>query len=509
MTCFRQALPARWPVVLLTTALLILFGRFGPSPFCVRAQEAAPVAPVAPAEQTDAAALPIFTNPRERLAWRNVDESHLARLIDGVPVDDNETETLMLLMYHYYRFPMTDVERWAQPAFDPAEVGRQADASRGLIYRLSGRITRAELLEPLPELVERFELSQYYRCELMLEGMSPDGTEQPAVIFAHDIPLAWQEGGELDGRVGVLGMFAKFSSLDDDKEHAKPVFVARRIAQYPETYLGDLGMDYGLLDRVEYRKPLSDNDREAFYQMLALTGRTKPGQLFGEAQRRLKSTDKELKRIDAAGNEHYPVVPLFNDAENQSGRLFVLEGTARRIVRIRVEDPDVQERFGIDHYYNLFVFTDDSQSNPIVFCVRELPEGMPVGDGLNFGEHVRVAGFFFKTWAYRVERTKDSTVPAAAGAKSRQLAPLLIGREPVWYPAEPIPTSTMAGAIAAGLFVVAMAGIWFALWRYGRGDREFRKQTIARAIAPESGVSLDEIVEAGEEPRDRFDSIEL
>jgi len=491
MTCFRQALPFPWPVVVLTTVLLLLLGHFGPSRFSVHAQE---VSPTEQTEQTDSAVLPIFTNPRERLKWRGVDESHLARLIDGVPVDDNETETLMLLMYHYYRFPMTDVERWAQPAFDSAEVGKQADASRGLIYRLSGRITRVELLEPIPELVERFELSHYYRCELLLEGISPDGTDQPAVIFAHDIPREWQEGGELEGRAGALGMFAKFADANDE-----PVFVARRIARYPETYLGDLGMDYGLMDQIENCKPLGDGDREAFYRMLNVTGRSKPGHLMREAQRQLKSADKELKRIDAAGNEQYSVVRLFNDAENQRGQLFTLEGTARRIVRIRVEDPDVKERFGIDHYYNLFVFTDDSQSNPIVFCVRELPEGMPIGDGLNFGEHVRVAGFFFKTWAYRVERTSDSTVPAAAGAKSRQLAPLLIGREPVWYPPEPIPTSTMAGAIAAGLFVLAMAGIWFALWHYGRGDRKFRDQTIARAIAPESGMSLDEIVSINEQ----------
>ena len=500
MTYCRQIAPFRRPIVLTMTVLSILLGRFGPSPCHVYAQE------VAPAEQTGQAVLPIFTNPRERLAWRGIDESHFARLIDGGPIDDNERETVMLLMYHYRRFPMTDVERWTQPAFDPAEVAEHTDAGRGRIYRIAGRITRAERLKPLPELIERFELSErphYYRCELLLDGLSADGADLPAVVFAHDIPREWQEGGEVAGRTSALAMFTKFADAN-----TKPVFVARRIARYPKTYLGNLGMDYGLMDQLEYRKPLSDNDREAFYRMLDVTGRMKPGQLMREARRQLKSADKELKRTDAAGNQQYSVVPLFNDAENQRGRLFVLEGTARRIVRIRVEDPDIQERFGIDHYYNLFVFTDDSQSNPIVFCVRELPEGMPTGDGLNFGEHVRVAGFFFKTWAYRVERTSDSTIPAAAGAKSRQLAPLLIGREPVWYPPEPIPTSTIAGAIAAGLFALAMAGIWFALWHYGRGDRQFRKQMIARAIAPDSGVSLDEIVEAGGEPRDGFEAID-
>ena len=141
----------------------------------------------------------------------------------------------------------------------------------------------------------------------------------------------------------------------------------------------------------------------------------------------------------------------------------------------------------------------------VVFCVRHLPEGMTTGDEPNFGERVRVAGFFLKTWAYRVQRSPEGVVAESGGAKRRQLAPLLIGREPVWYPAEPPATNTMAGAIAAGLFVLAMLGIWFALWHYGRRDKQFRDRTIARTIAPPSDVSLEEIVAASEEgtPSDR------
>jgi hypothetical protein len=159
------------------------------------------------------------------------------------------------------------------------------------------------------------------------------------------------------------------------------------------------------------------------------------------------------------------------------------------VIPIRVGDEDVRARFGIDRYYQVFLFTEDSQSNPLLFCVRELPEGMPLGEGFQFAEQVRVAGFFFNTWAYRNRQPGDGVTARTQW----QLAPLLIGRDLHWHPAEAPASNPLLGAIAAGLFVVALLGVWLALWRYGRGDKQFHDETMARQIAPEAGVSLDDI----------------
>jgi len=120
--------------------------------------------------------------------------------------------------------------------------------------------------------------------------------------------------------------------------------------------------------------------------------------------------------------------------------------------------------------------------------VRELPTGMPTGEGPQFGESVTVAGFFFNTWAYRNRRS-----PEGSAEPEWQLSPLLIGRDLVWHPSEAPASNPLFGAIAAGLFVAALAGIWWALWQYGRSDKRFHKSTIARQFAPEPGTSLDEI----------------
>ena len=424
-----------------------------------------------------------ITGPRDLLDRFGIDDSFFAKLVDGEPIDGNEDETLMRIMYRLRDFREVDLEQWARPNPKLAELVKDRDANQGQVYHLVGRVTGIEKLEPIAEVVERFELKHYFRCVMQLE---PSG--QPAIVFARRVPEAWQNGQPLDARAGAFGVFLKFAS--NDPEHPTPVFVARRIAWYPSTLLGTLGMDVGLFDSVENRTRLSGQDREAFYQMLAAVGRAKPGQLIHAADERLKEDLPEMIRTDKDGQRYFSVVPLFNEPAEMRGQLVELMGTARRVVKVRVSDEDIIARFGIDHYYNLFIYTDDSQDNPLVFCVRDLPQGMPIGDDPQYAETVRVAGFFFKSWAYGVDQGYDA--PEGTVHK-RQLAPLLIGQEPVWYRREPPARNTLAGAIAGGLFVVMLLGIWVAVWRYNRSDQKFQQETLSRALSGESDVSLNEL----------------
>ncbi len=437
-----------------------------------------------PAAEPSSAALPI-NGPRDWLRGHDVDDSHFERLLDGCPVDGGDTEVLLDVMYWLGRLQQTLLDQWTHEDWDIARLKEKTNENRGEIFLLTGRVTSLEVVEPVPEIVDRLELPEYYRCRFVLPN------DQPAEIFARDLPKTWLAaiqdkdsgpGIPPDGyRASVRGLFLKLAG--EDAEHPTPVFVAPRIAWHPDTPLGNLGMDVGLLEAVEDRRPLTGNDRECFYQMLAAAGRTPPGEILRQAQ-------AELER---SGEEHYSVVPLFNESESQRGRIVSLHGTTRRLVKIEVSDADIIERFGIDHYYEMALYTDDSRGNPLWFCLLELPEGMPTGDGPRYGEEVRVAGFFMKTWAYRsqeVEPEKD------AGESPRQrvrLAPLLVGRCPVWYPRQPASENTFMAAIAGGLFVLALVGVWIGLWYYSRSDREFHQRTIAKTHSLDSGISLDEI----------------
>ncbi len=109
---------------------------------------------------------------------------------------------------------------------------------------------------------------------------------------------------------------------------------------------------------------------------------------------------------------------------------------------------------------------------------------MPTGDGPRYYERVRVAGFFMKSWAYPAARADERT---GATRPTTQLAPLLIGDEPVWYASQTLSRSTLAGAIGAGVFVLVVLAVWVALWRSARRERELRAQAVAQNVTIEIG----------------------
>lgn len=207
-------------------------------------------------------------------------------------------------------------------------------------------------------------------------------------------------------------------------------------------------MDQGLFDDVREGQRIAQEEREAFYQLLAEAGRTGTRELLQNAK---ESPDT--------------LIGLLQKPQEHAGELLVVDGVALRATLVRVDDPDVVARFGIDHYYELELSVNLERpvkldgklfgTFPVVVCVRQLPAGMPTGEHIH--EHVRVAAFFFKIWAYRTE-----TAGADEVANRRQIAPLLVGREPLWIESEAAEGgSTDAGAILVGLFVAGIAGLWF------------------------------------------------
>ena len=457
-----------------------------------------------------------IAGPRDLLDRYGIDQSHFANLTDGVEIHEGEFETILSVMFRIRRCRTIDIEDWARDKLEVQRLAAEMESLRGEMYPLKGRIVSVEVLEPWAEVVEPLELEQNYRCELLLD----DG--QPAAVYVPSVPDIWRDGGQFDDRVGALGLLLKLES--GDPARPMPVFVAQRIARYPKTPLGDLDMDVGLLDGVKDQRPVAHWERgrtkdfrwmrtgweqaywerECFYQMLAAVGRAKPGQLLREAEELLESASNRKRRADG---EAFSVVPLFNDVPDQRGRLVVLSGIVRRVERIRVEDPDVRARFGIDHFYQLALFTPDSQNNPVFFCVRQLPKGMPLTLEPDYAEEVRVAGFFMKTWSYETSQQKMTADGKPTGELRRQLAPLLFGREPVWYrqgTGKPSLLTPTVELIAGCLFVVAMLGVWLGVWQYGRGDRQFHDRTLARIHtidSPDALEGIDEQVDPASEDR--------
>ena len=428
-------------------------------------------------------------NPRAMFLALGIDGSYFDQLADGQPIGAMEKETLLRILYRLRVFPPVELNRWALDAEGLDKALQQPDQSRGRIFRLRGRATQVEPIRTAAETAQRYELAQYYRCRVRL-----DSPPRAADIYTENVPAAWRKDGQVDAPVGALGVFLKLGQDLDGQ--ALLIFAAKRLTWYPDDLLGRLGMDVGLLDSVKNEKPFnldSPDDREAFYQMLAAVGRAKPGQLLRRAEENLPKTPENWRWTNRQGQEQYSVVPLFNEPDSQRGQLVELSGVARRIERVPVGEPDIVARFGIDHYYQVSLFTDDSQGNPLTFCVRELPRGMPYGNLPRYGEAVRIAGFFFKTWSYRVPKTADPALGPDAPKTVQQLSPLLIGRSLTWRRTPPPPADNrFSNILIGGLFALVMVIVWFVAWRTRRRERKW----LAKMETPpklDARIDLDQV----------------
>ncbi|QGJ69805.1 Hypothetical protein PBC10988_14920 [Planctomycetales bacterium 10988] len=195
-----------------------------------------------------------------------------------------------------------------------------------------------------------------------------------------------------------------------------------------------------------------------------------------------------------ARSREHSVFPLFFNPPQQQGRLFRIRGDARRAVKIFIDDPELEAKLGFDHYYELLVFTDDSQGRPIAVCVREIPEKMPQGEELH--EQVDIPAFFLKIWQYRINAPADSKVAEGKNSQGRDLynAPLLIGKEVIWTPRPSPAANPLYGYLAAGAFILTLIAICLGLARSARQDEAFERQTLSRQFELEEGVSLNEVV---------------
>lgn len=400
---------------------------------------------------------------REMFEQFGIDESLFYIFRQQEPWRDAENEPLSKVLFRLPQVKLLDVERWAKRGVAAQEMlERPADFQREFV-QLAGRVRRVTVEQPIAELQDRYDMEKFYRCELVLERRG-----QRAIVFARAVPDAWQRDATIDEPASAYGVFLKAGSIeaasDEVKEQTALFFAANRVAWHPATPLGKLGMDYGLFDTVAQRRPITHDDQECFYQLLAAAGRANVNQL----------NSAPVGNAAALGR-------LLEKPEEQLGTLQSFRGTARRAIKIEVTDPEVVARLGFDHYYEVVVFVPVKtllkpverkvNSYPVVFCVRELPPHMPTGE--NIAETVEAAGFMFKLWRYSTELT------AEVDPDLRLLSPLLVGRDVQWVQrtqSAELPIGSIVAAVVLSV-VFIVGGI---TWYLGRDHRR-----IQRALLPE------------------------
>lgn len=437
----------------------------------------------------------------------------------------------------------------AELARRPVEAALLADSPSstppfgelGQASRIEGHAV-AVLPLALPESARQaLERDRLWQCEVRRAD------DSVVVVIAGKVPAAWTErpaAAELREPVVLDGVLLGAAIRGGE---SAPLVAASRLQWRPTTgvssgmrWLAKHGYDVALLDEVRHNrafvKPHDGLESRAFYEGLRIVSQAAPGELTAlvrrqlpqdadaarqvaaaaAAERREKLAERstappdrqpmlndELKHLERrqaiaarvaerAAKGVSSVWPMFLEPQGSAGELFLIEGVARRAVRIEVDEATAEsEMFGwpgdlaaLEAYYEIDVFTTDGQNQPVICCVVRLPAGFPTGELIR--EPVRVAGVFFKKWAY-ARRSEGAAAAAPRGA--RTAAPLLIAAEVEWLATAPPTGPSVYGLWGGGAFLALVALVWLVVARGARRDqlaRERRARYDApRDVAPE------------------------
>ena len=417
--------------------------------------------------------------PGQTLELFGLDESTLRQFTDGSPLIADEYEPIYRLLYLFPRFERVDLHRWSRPMGDGVELVNDPAALRGEIFSLQGWVEEVKTVELPPESVRRFNYDRFY----LLRIKSSSGSGRSVIVCSREIPAAWKLP-EAAGRVfaaSCLGMFVKVGAAPSETEEPAQeelVFVTDHIAWHPfevdeelgvnagKALLGRFGMDVSLFDHLEQGKPIRHADRDCFYQLLWVMGRLDPVAIRTIAQ------------------QDFQIAEWLKQPQQQAGEFFRLKGLARRALKIRVEGTDIQEKYGLDHYYEVDMFLPlprtlrlldprdqdarEYQTYPVTICVRELPEGMPEGSSIR--QEIAVDACFLKLWSYR-SRFMTGT-DTADDMVRRQVSPLFVARTVAKVEPSQEKIVWPETALVIGFFF-SLGVIGISAWYYARTDRAF------------------------------------
>ncbi|MDR0871723.1 MAG: hypothetical protein LBN39_13125 [Planctomycetaceae bacterium] len=333
---------------------------------------------------------------------------------------------------------------------------------RGKIFELKGDAVHVQELPLNPVQQKEYKSPAYYRCKITIG-------ENTAEVLTFFVPAEWKRNEAIREHVLLRGIYIK----RENGKQLTPLLLSPKIEWYPNTFLGNLGFDVSSLEQVPAlniaalknkdlqlpeRKEILQRafkftaaDRDPFYGLLKALSALPAGRLEQEARSENKTNS-------------ITVADLFLKPAETRGKPVLLNGTAKRVVLTPVEDKEVQTLYGIDKYYQIYLYPKESQGNPLVVCVRSLPAGMPAGSDSDYAEEISVAAVPYKLWIYESAEKlegKDGNKPG--------YAPLLIGRSPVWLP-KTKPAEKVAPPSPALFYAsfAVMFAVWFLLRAYRR-----------------------------------------
>ncbi len=193
------------------------------------------------------------------------------------------------------------------------------------------------------------------------------------------------------------------------------------------------GVQASHLDTVRDDTFFRAAEHDAWFHLLRIAAEAEPGRLERSAEGRVS------------------FVQLFQQSGDYRGRIVRLRGTVRRAFPLRPP----RNEYGIDRYYQLWLFPDDNPSSPIILFCLDIPDGFPTG--MTLIERAEVTGFYFKRLAYEAADTLRTAPTVLARGIRWHDTPATIPAGP------PDPGSPWMVFLAALALSVALVG--YAYWR--------------------------------------------
>ena len=349
---------------------------------------------------------------------------------------DPQAKTAVNMLYRLQKASPATLDRFAAFSKD-VRLTQARDETidfRFWLFRFPANLTKIQKVPIADAPPTSDSIGHLYRCTALATDST--GSSILCTILTRSIPSQLPLETEIDTPIQVTGLLycralvstpVEAGPADQPTDANQPtlVFIADRLGWFPKkesvadkqmVALASTGFDVAQLDRIKScnGKALGTKDADAFYHLLTTVG---------------------------TGHDIPPAVPIKSviakSTENIGARV-ELTARCRACTKVKVSDPDKRERYGIDHFYQMFVFPDLDQAIvltentpdgpakavykrfPVTICATQLPAGLSPEDVT--GNPISIDGTFFRIWKYDAEINQQANTSAT-------ISPLIITRD--------------------------------------------------------------------------------
>jgi hypothetical protein len=209
----------------------------------------------------------------------------------------------------------------------------------------------------------------------------------------------------------------------------------------------DFEFDPLVFGRIKHRSlEFTEDEIDAFYRLLEHARKVDYSRQVQVAHENVARHEAQFRQQPKNARIKFSLfADVFTNPEDYTGELLFMTGYVRKLIKhpLDPEDPHPIQT------YEAWMYTPDSQHNPVVIVFSELPPNMPVGGDLV--ESIDVAGYFFKIDGYHAQDLI-------------RVAPMLLAKTIEWKPrivAESTKERIIYFVVTGGFVFLMIVGFWW------------------------------------------------